>query len=96
MLLTKNVPAKMELPNVQQNSLLKAQDATWADPRTLAASQSSAPTQKSGRPIGSKDSHPRKRKTMTQGPEEPTVNPIVAYSFYPTHEEILDYRSVLE
>ncbi|KAM1358219.1 hypothetical protein FF2_044719 [Malus domestica] len=49
-----------------------------------------------GRPLGSKDSHPRKRKTTAQGPEEPTVNPTIAYSFYPTHEEILDYGSVLE
>ncbi|KAM2916275.1 hypothetical protein FF1_045211 [Malus domestica] len=49
-----------------------------------------------GRPLGSKDSHPRKRKITAQGPEEPTVNPTIAYSFYPTHEEILDYGSVLE
>ncbi|KAM1084571.1 hypothetical protein ACFX19_023256 [Malus domestica] len=48
------------------------------------------------RPLGSKDSHPRKRKTIAQGPEEPTVNPTIAYSFYPTHEEILDYGNVLE
>ncbi|KAM2472176.1 hypothetical protein ACFX1W_047366 [Malus domestica] len=33
---------------------------------------------------------------MAQGPEEPIVNPTIAYSFYPTHEEILDYGSVLE
>ncbi|KAM1143257.1 hypothetical protein ACFX2B_031795 [Malus domestica] len=33
---------------------------------------------------------------MAQGLEEPTVNPTIAYSFYPTHEEILDYGSVLE
>ncbi|KAB2617089.1 inosine-5'-monophosphate dehydrogenase 2-like [Pyrus ussuriensis x Pyrus communis] len=33
---------------------------------------------------------------MTQGPKEPTVIPTIAYSFYPTHEEILDYGSVLE
>ncbi|KAM0996975.1 hypothetical protein ACFX2C_006915 [Malus domestica] len=42
------------------------------------------------------DSHLRKRKPTAQGPEEPTVNPTIAYSFYPTHEEILDYGSVLE
>ncbi|KAM2685817.1 hypothetical protein EV2_008778 [Malus domestica] len=47
-------------------------------------------------PLGSKDSHPRKKKPMAQAPKEPTVNPIVIYSFYPTHEEILDYKSVLE
>ncbi|KAM1748380.1 hypothetical protein PS1_009337 [Malus domestica] len=33
---------------------------------------------------------------MTQAPEEPTLNLTVAYSFYPTYEEILDYGSVLE
>ncbi|KAM0981039.1 hypothetical protein ACFX2F_014295 [Malus domestica] len=33
---------------------------------------------------------------MAQGPEEPTVNLIITYSFYPTHEEILDYGSVLK
>ncbi|KAM1878037.1 hypothetical protein ACFX14_040073 [Malus domestica] len=33
---------------------------------------------------------------MAQGPEEPTVNPTIAYSFYLTHEEILDYGRVLE
>ncbi|KAM2133127.1 hypothetical protein ACFX1R_003267 [Malus domestica] len=33
---------------------------------------------------------------MTQAPEEPIVNPTIAYSFYPTYEEILDYRSVIE
>ena len=33
---------------------------------------------------------------MTYAPEKPTVNPTVAYSLYPTHEKILDYKSVLE
>ncbi|KAM1043967.1 hypothetical protein ACFX14_035077 [Malus domestica] len=33
---------------------------------------------------------------MAQGPKEPTLNPNVTYSFYPTHEEILDYGSVIE
>ncbi|KAM2710920.1 hypothetical protein EV2_048440 [Malus domestica] len=49
-----------------------------------------------GRPLGSKDSYPRKRKPTAQAPEEPTVNPTVTYSLYPTHEEILDYRRVLK
>ncbi|KAM2817807.1 hypothetical protein COP1_041878 [Malus domestica] len=91
-----NTPAKIDVPNVRRTTLLEARDANSGNPRTLAASQSSAPTQKRGRPLGSKDSHPRKRKTTAQGPEEPTVNPIIAYSCYPTHEEILDYGSVLE
>ncbi|KAB2625559.1 polyprotein (retrotransposon protein) [Pyrus ussuriensis x Pyrus communis] len=33
---------------------------------------------------------------MAQGPEEPTVNPTIAYLFYPTHEKILDYGTILE
>ena len=41
---TTNVPAKMDVPNVQRTSLLEARDATLAYPRTLAATQSSAPT----------------------------------------------------
>ncbi|KAM1914997.1 hypothetical protein ACFX13_034897 [Malus domestica] len=91
-----NTPAKIDVPNVRRTTLLEARDTNSGDPRTLAASQSSAPTQKRGRPLGSKDSHPRKRKTTAQGPEEPTVNPTIAYSFYPTPEEILDYGSVIE
>ncbi|KAM2987383.1 hypothetical protein FF2_007556 [Malus domestica] len=33
---------------------------------------------------------------MAHASEEPTVNPIVAYSLYLTYEEILDYGSILE
>ncbi|KAM2245774.1 hypothetical protein PS1_006802 [Malus domestica] len=76
--------------------LAHARDSNIGDPRTLAASQSSTPTQKHGKPLGSKDSHLRKRKPTAQGPEEPTLNLTIAYLFYPTHEEILDYGSVLE
>ncbi|KAM2639996.1 hypothetical protein TB1_026437 [Malus domestica] len=53
-------------------------------------------TQKHGRPLGLNDLHPQKRKPTTQGPVELTVNLNIAYSFYPTHEKILDYGSVLE
>ncbi|KAM3003418.1 hypothetical protein FF2_033774 [Malus domestica] len=95
-ILAANMPAKMDVPKVRRTSLLEAWDANLGDPRTLAASQSSAPTQKRGRPLGSKDSHPQKRKLTTQGPKELTVNPTIAYSFYPTHEEILDYGNVLK
>ncbi|KAM2777831.1 hypothetical protein PS2_010124 [Malus domestica] len=49
-----------------------------------------------GRPYGSNDSHPQKRKPTAQAPKEPTVNPTVVYSLYPTHEEIINYGSVLE
>ncbi|KAM1261888.1 hypothetical protein ACFX15_026646 [Malus domestica] len=88
--------AKMDIPNVRRTFFLKAWDANLGDPRTLAASQSSAPTQKRGRPLSLKDSHPRKRKPTAQAPKEPIVNPTIAYSFYPTYKEILDYGSVLE
>ncbi|KAM1418610.1 hypothetical protein ACFX10_021880 [Malus domestica] len=91
---TKNVSAKIDVPNVRRTSFLKARDAILADPRTLAPSQSS--THKRGRPLGSKDSHPQQRKPMTQALEEPIMNLTVVYSLYPTHEEILDYRSIHE
>ncbi|KAM1519809.1 hypothetical protein ACFX1Z_022571 [Malus domestica] len=90
------MPVKMDVLNVRRTSLLEARDANLGDPRTLAAIQSSTPTQKCVRPLDSKDSHPRKRKSKAQGPKEPTVNLTIAYSFYPTHKEILDYGSVLE
>ncbi|KAM1432929.1 hypothetical protein ACFXTO_015415 [Malus domestica] len=53
-----NIPAKMDVPNVRQTSLLEARDVNLADPCTLVASQSSTPIHKRGRPLGSKDSHP--------------------------------------
>ncbi|KAM1353001.1 hypothetical protein ACFX2H_032532 [Malus domestica] len=53
---------------------------TWQG--TLAASQSSALTLKCGRPLGSKDSQPRKRKMAPTS--DPSLNPT-------THEVILDY-----
>ncbi|KAM1719442.1 hypothetical protein ACFX12_021251 [Malus domestica] len=74
-----NMPAKMDVPNVQRTALLEARDANLGNPCTLAASQSSALTQKHGRPLGSKDSHPQKNKTTSQGPEEPTMNLTIAY-----------------
>ena len=39
---------------------------------------------------------PRKRKPTTQASEASTMNSTTAYSFYPTHEENLDYKSILE
>ena len=56
---------------------------------TLAASQSSAQTLKRGRPLGSKDSQPRKKKTALTS--DPSLNPTIAHSSVPTHEVILDY-----
>ncbi|KAM1924294.1 hypothetical protein ACFX15_022098 [Malus domestica] len=90
------MPARIDVLNVRRTSLLEARDANLGDPRTLAAIQSSTPTQKCVRPLDSKDSHLRKRKSKAQGPKEPTVNLTIAYSFYPTYKEILDYGSVLE
>ena len=60
-----NMPAKIDVPNVRRAALLEARDANSGDPRTLTASQSSASTHKLGRPLGSKDSHPQKRKPTT-------------------------------
>ena len=60
-----NMPAKMDVPNVRQTSLLEAQGANLGDLHTLVTSQSSALTQKCGRPLGSNDSHPWKRKPTT-------------------------------
>ncbi|KAM2003746.1 hypothetical protein ACFX15_027280 [Malus domestica] len=93
---TANVPTKMDVQNVQWTSLLEAWDTNFGDPRILAASQSSVPKQKHGKPLGSNDSHPWKRKPTTQAPKELTVSPTISYSFYPTHEKILNYGSVLE
>ncbi|KAM1826235.1 hypothetical protein ACFX13_025609 [Malus domestica] len=64
-----NTPVKIDAPNVRQTTFLKAWDANHSDSRTLVASQSSAPTQKHGRPLSSNDSCPRKRKPTAQGPE---------------------------
>ncbi|KAM2878877.1 hypothetical protein FF1_014434 [Malus domestica] len=66
--------------------------STW--PNTLAASQSSAPTMKHGKPLGLKHSQPQKRKTTQTS--DPSLNPTIAYSFVPTYEVILDYGDVLD
>ncbi|KAM1760400.1 hypothetical protein ACFX12_003276 [Malus domestica] len=56
---------------------------------TLAANQSSAPVLKSGRPLGLKDSQPRKRKMAPTS--DPSLNLTIAHSSIPTHEVIPDY-----
>ncbi|KAM2311462.1 hypothetical protein ACFXTH_021998 [Malus domestica] len=91
-----NVLAKMDVSNVRRTSLLEAHDSTLVDPHTLAARQSFVPTRKRGKPLGSKDSHPCKRKPMAHAPEERTVNLTIACSFYSTHKEILDYKILEE
>ena len=58
---------------------------------TMVANQSHVPAQKQGRPLGSKDSYPRKRVKPAQ------TNPLdIAISTDQSHEIIPDYRSVLE
>nr|CBL94139.1 putative polyprotein (retrotransposon protein) [Malus domestica] len=77
-----NTPAKTDIPNVRWTSFLEAWDTNLSDPPWQTPWLN--------------DSHPRKRKSTAQGPEEPTVNLTIAYSFYPIHDEILNYGSVLE
>ncbi|KAM1635107.1 hypothetical protein ACFXTN_011967 [Malus domestica] len=52
-------------------------------------SQSSAPTLKCGRPLGSKDLQPRKRKMAPSS--DPSLNLTIAHSSVPMHKVILDY-----
>jgi hypothetical protein len=57
----------------------------------MEANHSYVPPQKRGRPLGSKDSYPRKRINLTQ------TNPLdIAISINPSHEIVLDYGSVLK
>ena len=96
-----NAPARMDVLNVCRNTALEGQavpeggvaaSSTW--PGTLAVSQFLAPTLKRGKPPGSKDSLPQKRKTTQTS--DPSLNPTIAYSSVPTHEVILDYGDVLD
>ncbi|KAM1965955.1 hypothetical protein ACFX15_046233 [Malus domestica] len=66
----------------------------WGGRTLHAASQSSAHTLKRGRPLGSKDSQPRKRKMAPIS--DPSLNPTIAHSSGPTHEVILDYGDASE
>ncbi|KAM1391471.1 hypothetical protein ACFX2I_019184 [Malus domestica] len=47
-----------------------------------------------GRPIGSNDSQPRKRKTAPTS--DPSLNLTIGHASIPTHKVILDYGDVLD
>ena len=93
---TANTPVKIDVPRVRQQPAWEGRTvpeggeaATSTRHGTLTASQSSAPTLKRGRPPGSKDSQPRKRKMAPTS--DSSLNPTIAHSSVPTHEVILDY-----
>ncbi|XP_070681777.1 secreted RxLR effector protein 161-like [Malus domestica] len=68
----------------------KAAPSMWLG--TLAANQSFAPTLKRCRPLGSKDSQPRKRKMAPTS--DLSSNLTIAHSSVPTHEE--DEEEILQ
>ena len=91
-----NTPARKDVPLVRQQPAWEGRavpEGGEAVPSTrqgtLAASQSSALTLKSGRPPGSKDSQPQKRKTAPAS--DPSFNPPIAHSSVSTNEVIQDY-----
>ena len=95
-ILATNTPARIDVPRVHQQPAWEgwtipeggeAAPSKWQG--TLAASQSFASTLKRGKPLGSKDSQPRKRKMAPTS--DPSLNPTIAHSPIPTHEVILDY-----
>ncbi|PRQ59184.1 putative RNA-directed DNA polymerase [Rosa chinensis] len=78
-----NVPARIDVP---VGRIVPDGRGT-----TMAANQSHVSAHKRGRPLGSKDSYPRKRVKPAQ------TNPLdIAISTDPSHEIIPDYGSVLE
>ncbi|KAM1134352.1 hypothetical protein ACFX19_044193 [Malus domestica] len=92
---TAKAPTRIDVPKVRRNTALEgrivskgraAAPPTWHG--TLAASQSFAPTLKRGKPPGSNDSQPQKRKTAKIS--DPNLNPTIAYSSVQTHEVIID------
>ncbi|KAM1683262.1 hypothetical protein ACFX14_034438 [Malus domestica] len=98
---TANTPTRIDVPRVRQQPAWEG----WTVPKdgkaipsmrqgTLTASQSSAPTLKCGRPLGSKDSQPWKRKMAPTS--DPSLNPTIAHSPVLTHEVILDYGDALD
>ncbi|KAM2566755.1 hypothetical protein TB1_009215 [Malus domestica] len=95
-----NAPARIDVPRVRCNTTWEGRIileggavAPFTQPGILVVSQSSALTLKNGRPPGSNDSQPRKRKrTQTS---YPSLNSTITHSFVPTHEVILDYGDVL-
>ncbi|KAM1553233.1 hypothetical protein ACFX1X_006196 [Malus domestica] len=91
-----NTPVKIDVPRVRQQLAWEGwtvlEDGKVAPSMrqgTLVASQSFALTLKRGRPLGSKDSQPWKRKMALTS--EPSLNLTIAHSSVPTHEVILNY-----
>ena len=84
-----NVPARIDVPEgrtVPEGRAVPEERST-----AMAANQSYLPAQKRGRPLGSKDSYPRKRIDLAQ------TNPLdIAISIDPSHEIIPDYGLVPE
>ena len=92
-----NTHARIDVPRLRQQpawegrTVPKGEEAAPSTRQgTLTANQSSALTLKCGRPLGSKDSQPGKRKTTPTS--DPSLNPTIAHSSVPTHEVILDYN----
>ncbi|KAM1980295.1 hypothetical protein ACFX15_036927 [Malus domestica] len=93
---TANTPAMIDVPCVcpqptwEGRTVPEGREAALSTRQgTLVASQSSAPTLKCGRPLGSKDSQPQKRKMAPTS--DPSLIPTIAHSSVPTHEVIPDY-----
>ncbi|KAM2686025.1 hypothetical protein EV2_008966 [Malus domestica] len=91
-----NTLARINVPRVRQQPAWKSrtvpkggEPAPSTRQGTLAASQTSAPTLKCGKPFGSKDSQPWKRKMALTS--NPSLNPTIVHSSVPTYEVILDY-----
>ncbi|KAM2208315.1 hypothetical protein ACFXTI_024336 [Malus domestica] len=93
---TANAPATIDVPHIHPQPAWEGQtvpEGKDASPSTqegtLAASQPFASTLKHGKPLGSKDSQPWKRKITPTS--DPSLNLTIAHSSIPTHEVILDY-----
>ncbi|KAM1510718.1 hypothetical protein TB1_019085 [Malus domestica] len=91
-----NTPVMIDVPHIHQQlawegrTIPEGGEATPSTQQgTLVASQSPAPTLKRGKPLGSKDSQPRKRKMAPTS--DCSLNPTIAHSSVPRHEVILDY-----
>ncbi|KAM1850933.1 hypothetical protein ACFX13_015054 [Malus domestica] len=91
----------MNVPNVHRNTAMEGrtilEGRAGVPPTqqgTLADNQSPAPTLKYGRPPGSKDPQPQKRKKAQTS--DPSLNSTIAYLSVPMHEVILDYGDVLD
>ncbi|PRQ53193.1 putative RNA-directed DNA polymerase [Rosa chinensis] len=86
-----NVPARIDVPNNGHNATpLTLGDGTIAQHGNNVASMAVGPARKRGRPIGSKDTRPRKRANEAQ------INPLIIDTQNPSHENVPDYGYVQE